>query len=87
MSSPDADRTTTANGLPLSTRAGQHQPRASVTPSITFVLAVEYTSTCAPAAGVPFRSDVTHTPRPSSPLVRTLRPRSERHTRRKRSGL
>ena len=41
MSSPEAERTTTANGLPLSTRAARHQPWASVTPSITFVLAVE----------------------------------------------
>ena len=41
MSSPVAERTTTANGAPLSTRAARHQPRASVTPSITFVLAVE----------------------------------------------
>ena len=41
VSSPEADRTTTANGSPLSTRAGRHQPLPSVTPSMTLVLDLE----------------------------------------------
>ena len=81
MSAPAGEVATTTNGDPFATRRTTHQPFVSVTPSATLMFAVENTSTLQPATGRPVVNDVTHTP-VSSPLCRTLSPRSVRHTTR-----
>ena len=86
LSMPSALAATTANGSPFATRTRRLQPFSSVSPSITLIFALEYTVTLAPSRGVPFISEVTHTPGESVPFKRTESPRSERQTSRYRLG-